>query len=43
MPGVRYDTDPVDLEPLRMIWNLHQKLGIPPESLVKPPASSGAA
>lgn len=25
---------------LRMIWNLHQQLGIPLESLIKPPRSS---
>ena len=28
---------------LRMIWNLHQQLGIPLESLIKPPRDSHAA
>ncbi len=28
---------------LRMIWNLHQQLGIPLESLIKPPRGSRAA
>jgi HTH-type transcriptional regulator/antitoxin HigA len=28
---------------LRMIWNLHEQLRIPLESLIKPPASSRAA
>lgn len=28
---------------LRMIWNLHQQLGIPLESLIKPPRSSPRA
>ncbi len=27
---------------LRMIWNLHQQLGIPLESLIKPPRNSRA-
>ncbi len=28
---------------LKMIWNLHRELGIPAESLIKPPAESQAA
>ena len=28
---------------LRMIWNLHEKLGIPAENLIRPPKSSLAA
>lgn len=28
---------------LRMIWNLHQQLGMPLESLIKPPRKSRAA